>query len=448
MSSSVDQVSHYRVWALAGPIILSNISVPLVGAVDTAVVGHLPGPQAIGAVALGALIFSFLYWGFGFLRMGTTGFVARALGANNQLEVDSTLARVLGLSMAFGLVLILLGTPIISFALVIIESSPEVEELASEYSHIRIFSAPATLVLYAVTGVLIGLQKTKLVFLVQITLNLINVFLDLLFVPVLELGVAGVAWASLIAEYCAAILGLWLLRHRIIRIRNQSTFKELVAIQPLLALMQSNGHIFVRTICLVFSFAFFTAQGAKLGELVLAANTILMHLHSIMAYGLDGFAHAAEALAGSAYGAKNPKRFHRVVRLTTAWAAVLAICIGSFYLILGEQILGLFSNQQEVLQMAVSFLPWMIIAPMISIWSFQLDGIFIGVGHTKEMRNAMLLSTLLYLALVWALLPLMGNHGLFLSLTLFMLLRAVTLGYYYPQISKAMVISPDQNPGN
>lgn len=433
-----NDISHRSVWALAGPIILSNISVPIVGAVDTAVVGHLPGPESIGAVAIGALIFSFLYWGFGFLRMGTTGFIARALGAKDLSALSMIFLRVLSLGLLFGLVIIVLGRPIVSFSLWVIDSSDAVENLAREYAIIRIWSAPATLCVYVFTGMMIGLQRTRQVFALQLVLNLTNVALDLAFVPWLGFGVPGVAWATLIAEYLAAGFGLYLLRDYLAVGLNNPQWREVFSLGPMTEIMRTNSHIFVRTLCLVFSFALFTAQGARLGELVLAANAILLHLQSIMAYALDGFAHAAEALTGSAYGARDRDRYRRAVWYTTIWALFSGLVLTFAYLVFGADILALFSNQDEVLATASTYLPWMIISPLVAVWSFQLDGIFIGVGHTREMRNAMIISTLLYLALVWLLLPLYGNHGLYLALTLFMILRACTLGYYYPGISRAI----------
>ena len=429
-----NQISHRKVWALAGPIIISNISVPLVGAVDTAVVGRLPGPQAIGAVALGALIFSFLYWGFGFLRMGTTGFVARAFGANNQQALGDTLLRVFLLAFGFGLLTIILSQPLIGMALHLLDSSIAVEQLTRDYAEIRIWSAPATLCIYVFTGVFIGLQQTARAFYLQLILNITNVALDFLFVMGYDMGVEGVALATLIAEYFAAICGFILLREPLVIALRQINWQRLLERGALLELMHANGNIFVRTLCLVFSFAYFTAQSAKFGEVVLAANAILMHLQSIMAYGLDGFAHAAEALTGSAYGAAKRQDFSRAVRLTNIWAGIMAAIVSLLYLIFGSFILGLFSNIQAVIETALIYLPWMIIAPLISVWSFQFDGIFIGVGYTREMRNAMLVSTALYLVLLNLLLPYWGNHGLFIALSLFMLIRALTLGFYYPNI--------------
>ncbi len=439
MTNSIQPLlTHRRVWALAGPIIISNISVPLVGAVDTAVVGHLPEPDSIGAVALGALIFTFLFWGFGFLRMGTTGFIARAYGANDQQALSDTLLRVLLLAVVLGAFIILLGHPLIQLALYLLDSSDSIESLAESYATIRIWSAPATLSIYVLTGIFIGLQNMRYVFVLQLVMNMINVLLDLLFVLGFDMGVEGVALATLIAEYLAALLGFWLLRKPLSKAYKNLNWTRLLERNAILALMKANGDIFVRTLCLVFSFGYFTAQSASMGDVILAANSILMHLQSILAYALDGFAHAAEALVGSAYGAGKQQQFKRAVKLTTVWGLVSALLISLIYWLFGDLILQLFTNIDAVLLSATTYLPWTIIAPVVSIWSFQLDGIFIGTGYTREMRNAMIFSMLVYLGLLVILVPALGNHGLFLSISLFMVVRALTLGYYYPRIVNAM----------
>ncbi len=432
------RVSHRKVWVLAGPIILSNISVPLVGAVDTAVVGHLPQPQAIGAVALGALIFSFLYWGFGFLRMGTSGFVAQYYGAKNWQELSDTLLRVLVLAAGLGMVTILLAWPLIDLVLYLIDSSEGIELMAAEYAHIRLWSAPAVLLIYAITGVLIGLHNTRAVFVLQLILNITNVLLDLLFVLGFGWGVEGVALASVIAEYLAMLVGIYLLRDRIKSAFGNFDKNRLLERSALLNLFNANINIFIRTLCLLFAFSYFTAKSAAMGEVVLAANTILLHLQSIMAYALDGFAHAVEALSGSAYGARRRRIFRRAVLLTSFWAAIVAIAIALFYLFFGNAIIDLFTSIESVSMLAKNYLPWMILAPIVSIWSFQLDGIFIGTTHTREMRNAMIISLLLYLAILQLTIPLFGNHGLYFGLTLFMLIRAISLLFYYPVIEAAI----------
>jgi MATE family multidrug resistance protein len=432
------EITHRKVWMLAGPIILSNISVPLVGAVDTAVVGHLPGPQSIGAVALGALIFSFLYWGFGFLRMGTTGFIAQDYGAGNWQNLSDTILRVLLLALVLGLLTILAAAPLIDLVFYLIDSSAEVESLAGDYAGIRIFSAPAVLCVYAFTGIFIGMHNTRAAFVLQLVLNISNVLLDLVFVLGFGWGVEGVALASVIAEYLAMVIGFLLLRRPI---RNAFAGYErarLLARAEMLKLFTANGNIFIRTLCLLFAFSYFTAKSAGQGEVILAANAILLHLNSIMAYGLDGFAHAVEALAGSAYGAGRLRVFRRAVALTSLWGAILAVLTGIVYLLAGEQIIGLFTSIDSVADSALLYLPWMVIAPILSVWSFQLDGIFIGTAHTREMRNAMIFSLIAYLALLQWAIPAMGNHGLFFGLAVFMLIRAASLLFYYRGIETAI----------
>jgi len=433
------KVSHRKVWLLAGPIILSNVSVPLVGAVDTAVVGHLPGPEAIGAVALGALIFSFIYWGFSFLRMGTTGFVAQAYGAGDWRGLSETLLRVLLLALGIGLCVIPLGWPLIDFALYLIESSSDVEGLAADYAHIRIWSAPAVLCVYVFTGIFIGMHNTRAAFMLQLLLNLCNMLLDLLFVLGFGWGVEGVALASLIAEYLAMLLGFYLLRAQLRAALERFDRARLLERTALTRLFSANANIFIRTLCLLFAFSYFTAKSAQQGEVILAANAILMHLQSIMAYALDGFAHAVEALAGSAYGAGRRALFRRAVYLTTLWGGLMALLTGLIYLLFGETIVALFTSIDSVAETALVYLPWMIVAPLVSVWSFQLDGIFIGTGHTREMRNAMIVSMLAYLLLLQGLIPSLGNHGLFLGLMFFMLIRALSLLFYFPAIEATII---------
>ncbi|MBT8433358.1 MAG: MATE family efflux transporter [Gammaproteobacteria bacterium] len=431
-------VSHRKVWMLAGPIILSNISVPLVGAVDTAVVGHLPEPQSIGAVALGALIFSFLYWGFGFLRMGTTGFIAQAYGAGDWKGLSDTLLRVLILAPLLGLVTIVIGWPLIDFVLYLIDSSAEIESLAADYSHIRIWSAPAVLCVYAFTGIFIGMHNTRAAFVLQLILNISNMLLDLLFVLGFGWGVEGVALASVLAEYLAMLCGFYLLRTQIGTAISHYNRARLLARDALVKLFTVNSNIFIRTLCLLFGFSYFTAKSASQGEVILAANAILLHLQSIMAYGLDGFAHAVEAMAGSAYGAGRQRLFRRAVLLTSLWGAVIALLAGLVYFVFGDTIINLFTSIDTVAETASRYLPWMVVAPILSVWSFQLDGVFIGTGHTHAMRNAMIFSLLAYLLLLQLTIPMFGNHGLFLGLAFFMLIRALSLLFYFPGIEAAI----------
>ncbi len=436
MNEATEYASHRRVWRLAGPIILSNISVPLVGAVDTAVMGHLDSPGYLGAIALGALVFSFLYWGFGFLRMGTTGFVARDYGRDNLRGIHDTALRALVLSLLLGLAIIVLQRPLNTLAFHLLEAPAKIESMASQYMLIRIWSAPATLMIYALTGILIGMHDTRGALVLQLVLNGSNVVLDLLFVPVLGFGIAGVAVASLMAEIAAAAVGLALLWRLLTAYRLEP--RRIFEPAGLLALMRANADIFVRTLCLVFSFSWFTAQGARLGESVLAANAVLMNFQNIASHGLDGFAHAVEALGGSAYGARSRQRFRQAVLRTSQWAVAASALLGIVYLVFGEALVGLFSDLPGVTADALTYLPWLALLPIVSVWSYQLDGIFIGTSRTAEMRNAMLVSTLLYLAVLEYTVPALGNHGLWLALVVFMVLRAVTLLAYYPRVTRVL----------
>jgi MATE family multidrug resistance protein len=427
-----------RVWRLALPIILSNLSTPLLGAVDTAVMGHLPDAAYIGGVAIGSLIFSFLYWGFGFLRMGTTGFTAQAFGAGDMHELRATLARPLLLAVGLGLMLIVLQWPIGLLAFHLVNASQQVEALAGDYYAIRIWSAPFALVNYTVLGWLLGTQRAKHALVLQITLNGINIVLDLWFVVALGWTIEGVALASLLAEIAAAAMGLGLCAVILRREGGRWSWARIVARERMVALFRVNRDIFVRTLTLIFAFAYFTARSAEMGETRLAANAILLQLQNFLSFGLDGFAHAAEILVGSAVGARSRDAFRQAVRTSTLWALALAAGVSLALAIGGPLILSVFTSLAEVRAAALAYLPWMIASPFISIWAFQLDGIFIGATRTTAMRNAMLISLAIYLLACWALIPLLENHGLWLALMIFLGARGVTLGWCYPALERSV----------
>jgi MATE family multidrug resistance protein len=427
-----------QVWRLAGPIILANLSTPLLGAVDTAVVGHLPDAAYIGGVAIGALIFSFIYWGFGFLRMGTTGFTAQAFGAGDKDELRASLARPALLALFLGAAVILLQWPVGALAFWAVEASPAVENHTALYFEIRIWSAPATLLNFAILGWLLGLKRPGLALLLQLVLNGLNIVLDLVFVIGFGWAIAGVAFATLISEVATAAIGLVLAAFMLRRIGGAWNWRRIRRREKLIRLLRVNFDIFVRTLCLVFAFAVFTAEGAKLGDTTLAANAILMHLLTFAAYGLDGFAHAAEILVGAAVGARDRGKFRAAVRAATVWAAMLACIMTGIYWIAGPSIIALFSNLEDVLAEARRYLPWSVALPIISVWSFQLDGIFIGATRSAALRNAMVLSLSAFLVACWTLVPTLGNHGLWLSMAVFMLARAITLGAYYPALERSV----------
>ena len=428
-------VTSRDVLAIAIPMIVSNATVPLVGIADTAVVGQLNDPALIGGVALGSTVFSMLFWAFGFLRMGTTGLTAQAAGAGNRAEVAANLYRPLVIALGGGALLFLLHVPAILLALRLIGGSSEVQTATAAYFGIRILSAPATLANYALVGWLIGLARANLALALQLFQNAVNIALAIVLVLFARKGVEGAAMAAVCAEYAALAVGLLIAasllrgtRGMPIRIFERQAFIRLIAV---------NADIMIRTICLMFVFTFFAAQGAKLGDVALAANSVLRNLSDLSAYVLDGFAFAAEALVGQAVGAASLRRFRQAVLLSSAWAGVLAVVVAAMFWAGGLALIQVMTAAPSVREAAYTFLPWAALTPVAGVACFQLDGIFIGATRTADMRNMMILSLAVFLA-AWAVLtPAFGNHGLWASLMAFYAARAASLGLRYPALERA-----------
>ncbi len=438
MAQSATANDAVRVWALAWPIILTNLSSPLLGAVDTAVMGHLPDAAYIGGVAVGAIIFSFLFWGFGFLRMGTTGFTAQAFGADNAIELRATLIRPLALGAGLGILLVLLQAPIAALVFPLIDASETVTAFAITYYEIRIWSAPATLIQYGVIGWLLGLQRPWAAMATQIAVNSLNILLDLYFVLELGWGVEGVAAATLIAEVVGTLIGLAIVLHTLRGVGGKWDRSAILRRDRLVALFRVNRDIFIRTLCLILATSSFTAQSAGMSDVVLAANAILINLQHFLAHGLDGFAHAAEILGGGAVGAKDRTAFRRIVLAATRLTTISTLAIAAVYTLFGEGIIGLFTDIDAVIEAAVVYLPWMILSPVLSAPSFLLDGLFIGATRTVAMRNAMIVSLIVFLAACYVLVPALENHGLWLAFMIFMVARAVTLAVAYPALERSI----------
>ena len=431
------------VWRLAGPIMLSNVSVPLLGIVDTAVVGQLPGAYYIGAVAVGAQIFSVVYWGFGFLRMGTTGFASQSLGADDTDQVRAYLLRAFVIAGIAGLALVALQRPIMWGTLAIIAPSERVAELADAYFSIRIWGAPAVLAGYALLGWFVGIQRTGAVLLLQLGMNVLNITLDLIFVLGLDWGVEGVALATVISEVSAAIFGIWLAL-RTARTLGGSWRWDLVRQwNRLKRMMTLNRDILFRTLCLEAAFIIFMAIGARMGDTVLAANAVLFLFQGLMAYGLDGFAHAVETLSGHAYGARNLRQFKGAVRATTIWSIGFSVPVAITFWFLGDIAINVMSKTQEVRDVAYVYLPWIAVLPILSVWSFQLDGIFFGMTRAGDMRNAMFVSLVVFVVGVAVLVEPLGNHGLWLAFSIFMVARGLTLGLLFRRLPALIEQGPD-----
>ena len=425
--------SHALAWRLAGPIILANLSVPMLGAVDTAVMGHLPDAAYLGGVAVGAVVFQVIYWGFGFLRIGTTGLVAQAYGADDQAELRAILLRSLLIAGCAGVTLWLLQSPIFTVAATLFDASAEVEGYAHAYFRIRIWSAPATLANYCLIGWFIGVRNTRAALILQLWMNGLNIILSITFVVGFKWGVEGVATATAIAEYAAIALAPVLMRGQAGAPVDLSAVFDTARLKRLFGL---NFDIFIRTLCLIATFALFTRQGASMVDALLATNAVLMQLQHFLSFGLDGFAHAAEAMVGGAIGARDRTAFRQSIRITGQWALIVAAGYMVAYALAAPLIIALLTDIPDVRTSVGEYFIWLVISPLISVWSFMLDGIFIGATRTRDMRNSMILSFAVFLAAMSALQPILGNHGLWAALMIFMITRAISLGYLYRGLAR------------
>ena len=425
-------LTHRRILRIALPIVAANVTVPLLGLVDTAVVGQLGQAAPIGAVGMGAVILSSVYWVFGFLRMGTTGLTAQAHGAGDPDEAGAILKRGLLVAGAAGLLLIALQVPLFWAAFSIAPGSAQVESLTQGYLSIRIWGAPGIIATYALTGWLIALERTGAVLVLQLVMNGLNIVLDLVFVMGLGWGVEGVAGATLIAEWSGAALGLWLCRDALVR-----TGARIFDAVRLRRMASVNGDIMVRSILLQASFTAFVFLSAGQGDTLLAANQVLLQFLMLMAFLLDGFAFAAETLVGQTIGARRASELRRAVRMAFQWSVAGAVLMTAFFLLAGGWVIDLLTTAPEVRAAARVFLLWSALSPLIGLPSFMLDGIFIGATWTRAMRNAMILSVAGYALALWLMLP-YGNHGLWAALYILYLLRAITLGVIYPRIPRSI----------
>jgi len=424
-------LTHRRVLKIAGPIVLSNATVPILGAVDTGVVGQLGLAAPIGAVGIGAVILGLIYWIFGFLRMGTTGLVAQARGARDDSETGALLMRALMIGLAGGLVYVVFQGVIFWAAFRLSPASPEVEALARSYLRIRIWGAPATIATYAIIGWLIGTERTPSVLALQLWVNGLNVVLDLWFVLDLGWGVPGVATATLIAEWTGLGFGLWLCRTAFHgdRWRNWARIFDAARVRRMMAI---NGDIMVRSVTIHLTFTVFLFLGARFGDVTLAANQVLLQFLEITAYGLDGFAFAAEALVGAAIGARQRAVLRRAALLTSVWGAGLSIPVGLGFWLGGPWLIDLMATAPEVRTAGRTYLVWAALSPVIGVAAWMLDGIFIGATRTRDMRNMALLSAAVHLVALAVLVPAFGNHGLWAALMVSFVARGATLLWKYP----------------
>lgn len=430
---AVGPLTNARVLKIAVPIVLSNATVPILGAVDTGVVGQMGAAAPIGAVGIGAVILSALYWVFGFLRMGTTGLTGQAHGAGDTVEVAALLTRVLLVGGAAGLAVIALQLPLFAAAFRVAPASAEVEALARDYMAVRVWSAPAAIAIFGITGWLIALERTRGVLVIQLWMNGLNIVLDLWFVLGLGWGVKGVALATLIAEWSGLAVGLWLCRDAFRRPEWRDWARVFDRIR-LTRMAAVNTDILIRSLLLEAIVISFMFVGSDFGDVPLAANQILMQFLMVTAFALDGFAFSAEALVGQALGARRRAALRRAAILTSAWGAGACVLLALAFALLGGPVIDVMTTAPEVREAARVYLVYMVAAPVVGLAAWMLDGIFIGATRTRDMRNMMAVSAAVYAAAAALLVPPLGNHGLWLAYLLSFVVRGITLGLRYPAL--------------
>ncbi len=436
MTTDADALTHARVLRIALPIVISNATVPILGAVDTAVVGQMGQAAPIGAVGLGAIILTGLYWVFGFLRMGTTGLTSQAIGAGDRPEADALLTRALLIAFAAGGAIILLQWPLFAGAFLIAPASDEVEALARDYMAIRVWSAPAIIALYGITGWLIAAERTRAVLVIQVVMNGMNIVLDLWFVLGLGWGVPGVAVATFLAEWSGFAVGLWFCRDAILR-GHWKDWPRVFDAARLRRMAGVNGDILIRSLLLQGIFISFLFLGAGLGDVPLAANQVLLQFLQITAYAMDGFAFGAETLVGQAMGARRRAALRRAAWLSSLWGLGTGAALALFFALAGPAIVDVMTTAEPVREAARVYLPWVVLAPLIGAAPWMLDGIFIGATRTRDMRNMMAVSAAVYVTAVLVLMPVLGNHGLWAALIISFVARGLTLWLRYPALEAA-----------
>lgn len=414
-----------RILGLAVPSIISNITVPLLGLVDVSIVGHLGSATYIGAIAVGGMLFSMIYWIFGFLRMGTSGLTAQAYGRRDLAEVILLFVRSLGIAFGLALLLIMLQHPILKVAFTLIDATPAIKDLASLYFRICIWGAPAVLGLYSFAGWFVGMQNSRFPMYIAITQNVVNIAASLFFVFIWNRGVAGVAMGTLVAQYAGLLMAslLWYGYYR--RLWQKLNWKMLTDYEAMRSFFILNRDIFIRTLCLVAVTTYFTSRGAEQGDIILAVNTLMMQLFTLYSYIMDGFAYAGEALTGRYVGAHNQADLRRMIRTLFAWGIGLALTFTLLYGIGGSSFLSLLTNEQEVLNASSDYFYWVLAIPLAGMAAFLWDGIYIGATASRQMLYSMLVASVSFFILQGIFQQRMGNHALWMAFIAYLFLRGL-----------------------
>ncbi len=423
---------YKEIFRLAIPNTVSAITVPVLGMVDMAIMGHLDSEIYLDAIALGGVIFSFIYSVFSFLRMGTAGFVAQYYGQENTAKQVITLYRVLLLALLAGVLLIVLQLPVEKISFWLLDATPAVEQNAVRYFRIRIWAAPASLGIIGITGWLAGMQNAKSPMYIALFVNVVNIAISYILVYHYGFLSAGVAWGTLIAQYAGLLLGLGLIWGKYRELFVRKINESLIYLPELKRFVQVNTDIMIRSVTLIFTFSFFTAVSSRFGETILGMNALLLQFLMFFAYFTDGFAYAAESLSGKYYGAGDKQGFAAMFRAVFRIGLVISLIFSAVYLLSGKEILSLMTDIEAVLQAAKDYIFWLSIIPLTSVAAFVLDGIFIGTLASRPMRNTLLVATfLVFLPVYFLLRDSLGNHSLWLAINLFMCTRGLMLWYYY-----------------
>ena len=431
--SHISQIQMYKnIFKIAIPMILSAISIPMLGIIDTIILGHLDSLIYLAAINIGATIFNVLFWGFGFLKMSTTGLIAQSYGQQDRYKINKQLTQAIVIALAISFILIVSQKWIGIYAIKITSQGGQVAQMALEYFHIRIFSAPATLFIYILMGYFLAIQQTNKVLMIMLVNQVGNMLLDYVFVIHFHWGIAGVAYGSVISEYAAVCLGLIFLIKSGYRMPSLAKLSQWLAFNTeLKVFFILNRDIFIRTLCLMAVFVLITKGSARLGDLSLAGNAVLLNFFYLMSYALDGFAHAVESLCGQAYGARNKKLFQQILRQVFTLSFVIALFSSFIYSIWGDNIVSLLTSIEEVKEYASQYIIWLVIIPIVAMPSFIYDGLFIATTEAKIMRNSMLIATLFCFIPLWFLLRFYENHGIWLAFLSFFIVRSTVIHFYY-----------------
>ena len=427
-----------KILALALPNIISNITVPLLGLVDIAIVGHLGDDSLIGGIAIGTAVFNFIYWNFAFLRMGASGCTAQAYGARNFTEIASVFVRALILALAAALLLVVFQRPIGHAVFLLMDGTPHTMSYAADYFYARIWAAPATISMFAFHGWYIGMQNSRFPMYISIGVNVVNLIFCLWFALGLGWGIVGVAWGTVVAQYSGLVLSivLWGVYYR--RFLRYIRIRECLKLDALLAFFKINRDIFLRTACIVVVYTFFTSASSGMGDTMLAVNSLLMLFFTLFSYLFVGFAYAGESLAGRYTGAHNVQALNRCVRLLLVWGGVVAVLYTGVYAFGWRTVLSLFTESPAILSEAGGYVGWLIAIPLVAFIPFTIDGILIGATRTAVMRDSVFLSTALFFAVYYGFRSVIGNNALWAAFLLFLIARGI-LQYFMTHRLKIIV---------